>query len=209
MREGWLSKIFKKRFKWKLTWTSPHAEEKYVLNITTWHSRLVFHFFTASVLLENWCSNHHYLILPLFFQDNICSTFQHQQTSGYSTPATSRSPDPPSLVQLQIHPEYHSIARTSLNELFAATTDAYSPTPAGDRTVGAPGRSRQRLTCGSRGSEVVKELLDGDSSVSLSGRLLQDRQLKVVEPFQLSPSFVSNTRGRCGVAAASLNLKRT
>uniref|UniRef100_A0A4W6D7G3 CFAP20 domain containing n=1 Tax=Lates calcarifer TaxID=8187 RepID=A0A4W6D7G3_LATCA len=118
-------------------------------------------------------------------EDKGYTSFQQQRTSVESNPATPQTPDPALNEQLKVHPESHNRDQTSPKDLSPATTDIQTQFPSSGRAelAGmAPTRclspsappSRQERKCGSRGSEVVNQVLGGKSSVTLSRRLLQE-----------------------------------
>ncbi|XP_068451276.1 protein CFAP20DC isoform X2 [Clinocottus analis] len=99
---------------------------------------------------------------------------------------TARSPSPTLDVQCEVHPESQNIDQITPKELKPATTGRLSPSSARAEPAGiAPTRyfspsatpSRQELKCSSRGSEVVNQVVDENSSVSLSRRLQQEVKL--------------------------------
>ncbi|XP_056221170.1 uncharacterized protein C3orf67 homolog isoform X2 [Seriola aureovittata] len=115
-------------------------------------------------------------------EDKSYATFQQQRTSIESNPATPRNPDP----TLNVHPESHKMNQTSLKELSPATTNTQSPSIGRAEVAGmVPTRclspsarlSRLEHKCGPCGSEVMKQVLDGNSSVTLSRRLLKKVKL--------------------------------
>uniref|UniRef100_A0A3B4YVV4 CFAP20 domain containing n=1 Tax=Seriola lalandi dorsalis TaxID=1841481 RepID=A0A3B4YVV4_SERLL len=115
-------------------------------------------------------------------EDKSYATFQQQRTSIESNPATPRNPDP----TLNVHPQSHKMNQTSLKELSPATTNTQSPSIGRAEVAGmVPTRclspsarlSRLEHKCGPCGSEVMKQVLDGNSSVTLSRRLLKKVKL--------------------------------
>uniref|UniRef100_A0A8C3A7L5 Uncharacterized protein n=1 Tax=Cyclopterus lumpus TaxID=8103 RepID=A0A8C3A7L5_CYCLU len=73
-------------------------------------------------------------------------------------------------VQREVHPESHNIDQITPKELNPATTGMLSPSSARAEPAGiAPTRclspSRQEVKCGTRGSEVVNQVVDENSSV--------------------------------------------
>ncbi|KAF1391754.1 hypothetical protein PFLUV_G00045370 [Perca fluviatilis] len=115
--------------------------------------------------------------------DFIGSESDEDKSYTKFNPATPRSPSPTLDGQLEVHPESHNMDKTTPKELSPATTGMHSPSSGRAEPVGiAPTRclspsatpSRQEHKCGPRGSEVVNHVLDENSSVSLSRRLLQE-----------------------------------
>lgn len=143
--------------------------------------------------------NQHLFIYSLYLlQDKTYTTFQHQRTGAESNPATPRSPSPPLLVQLEVHPESHSTDQTTAEELSPPTCGMQFSSSGRAEPAGiAPTRclspsatpSRQAHKCGPRGSEVVSQVVNGNSSVSLSKRLLQE--VKLVDSTQHKVPFIS------------------
>ncbi|XP_040890484.1 uncharacterized protein C3orf67 homolog isoform X2 [Toxotes jaculatrix] len=121
-------------------------------------------------------------------EDESYTMFQQQRTSAESSPATPRTPDTTSNVQHQVHPKSQTMDQTSQKELSPATTSIHTHSPPSGRAELAgiiPTRclspsvtpSRQEYKCGPRESEVLSQVLDGNSSVTLSRRLLQEVKL--------------------------------
>ncbi|XP_034388150.1 uncharacterized protein C3orf67 homolog isoform X2 [Cyclopterus lumpus] len=109
---------------------------------------------------------------------------ESDEDKSYNTfnPVTPRSPSLTLDVQREVHPESHNIDQITPKELNPATTGMLSPSSARAEPAGiAPTRclspSRQEVKCGTRGSEVVNQVVDENSSVSLSRRLLQEVKL--------------------------------
>ncbi|XP_049894174.1 uncharacterized protein C3orf67 homolog isoform X1 [Epinephelus moara] len=115
-------------------------------------------------------------------EDKSYTTFQHQMTSAESNPATPRSPSPALDVQFEVHPESHNMEHTAPKELSPSTAGMQSLSGRAEPAGIAPTRclspsatpSRQEHKCGPRGSEVVNQAVNQNSSVSLSRRLLQE-----------------------------------
>lgn len=121
----------------------------------------------------------------MFFYNNFKSTFQDKSYTTFN-PATPRSPSPTLDGQLEVHLESNNMDKTTPKELSPATTGMQSPTSGRAEPAGiAPTRclspsatpSRQEHKCGPCGSEVVNHVVDENSSVSLSRRLLQEVKL--------------------------------
>ncbi|XP_041817858.1 uncharacterized protein C3orf67 homolog isoform X2 [Chelmon rostratus] len=101
-------------------------------------------------------------------EDNSCTIFQHQRKIDDSNPATPTSPCPALDVQLEVHPESHNTDQTAPKEFSPAPTRCLSPSVTS---------SRQEHKCGPPGSGVVNQVVNGNSGVSLSRRLLQEVKL--------------------------------
>ncbi|KAK9528924.1 hypothetical protein VZT92_013053 [Zoarces viviparus] len=113
---------------------------------------------------------------------------ESDEDKSYNTlnPVTPRSPSPTLDVQLEGHPESHNINQTTPKELSPAATGMKSPSSVRAEPAGlAPTRcrspsatpSRQEVNCGPREAEVVNQVVDENSSVSLSRRFLQEVKL--------------------------------
>ncbi|XP_026163039.1 protein CFAP20DC isoform X2 [Mastacembelus armatus] len=142
------------------------------------------------------------------YEDTSYATSLHKKTVVESNASTPRTPKPTLNVQLGDHVESCNMAQT-LKVLKKITTNMHSPS--GDRTEPAglvPTRclsptatpNRQEHKCCPRGSEAV---LDGNSSVSLSRRLLQevfpqhkeeDERLKPVDTSHSALHLLENLR---------------
>ncbi|TNN84382.1 Protein FAM3C [Liparis tanakae] len=110
-------------------------------------------------------------------EDKSCNTFNA---------VTPRSPSPIVNVQGEVHSESHNIDQITPKELNPATAAMPSPSSARAEPAGiAPTRClspsatprRQEVKCGTCGSEVVNQVVDENSSVPLSRRLLQEVKL--------------------------------
>ncbi|XP_044030317.1 uncharacterized protein C3orf67 homolog isoform X2 [Siniperca chuatsi] len=118
-------------------------------------------------------------------EDKSYTTFQHHRTSVESSPGTPRSPNP--TLDVQVHPESHNMDQTTPKvQSSPATTSMQFPSSGRTETAGiVPTRClspsathcKQEHKCGPRGSEVVNQVVNGNSSVSLSRRLLQEVKL--------------------------------
>uniref|UniRef100_UPI0037E811FC protein CFAP20DC n=1 Tax=Semicossyphus pulcher TaxID=241346 RepID=UPI0037E811FC len=112
-------------------------------------------------------------------EDNTYTAFQHQRASAESSPSTPRSPSPTLDVQLEVHPESHNMDQTTQRGLSPPTASIQSlfrgrAEPAGFLPTRCLSPSRQEQKCHPQGSEGVSQVLVGNSSVSLSRRLLQE-----------------------------------
>ncbi|XP_069546711.1 protein CFAP20DC [Brachyistius frenatus] len=121
-------------------------------------------------------------------EENNYIIFQHQKT-GVSKPATSRTPDPTLGVELEDHPESPNIIQTSPKEFSPPIIRIQSPSSGRAETAGmVPTRCLSP-----RLSKEMNRSLDGNSSVSLCRRLLQEvkvgdsRQHKEKEDETLKP----------------------
>lgn len=112
--------------------------------------------------------------------------FQHQRACVGSNPATPRSPNPTLDVQIEVLPESHNIDQLAPQHLSPAATSLQSPSIGRAEPAGiVPTRclspnstpSRHEHKCGPGGSGVVDKIVYGNSSVSLSRRLLQEVKL--------------------------------
>ncbi|XP_042362514.1 uncharacterized protein C3orf67 homolog [Plectropomus leopardus] len=118
-------------------------------------------------------------------EDKNYTKFQHQTTSAESNPATPRSLTPTTDVQCEVHPESHNMEHTAPKELSPAITTMHPLSGRAEPAGIAPTRclspsvapSRQEHKCGPHVSEVVNQAVKGNSSVSLSRRLLQEVKL--------------------------------
>ncbi|XP_076607536.1 protein CFAP20DC isoform X1 [Chaetodon auriga] len=117
-------------------------------------------------------------------EDKSCTIFQHQRTSDECNPATPGSPCPGLDVQLEVRPESHNVDQTAPKELNPVTTSFQSSSsgraePAAPTRCLSPGAAsrRQEHKCDPRGSRVVNPVVNGNSGVSLSRRLLQEVKL--------------------------------
>ncbi|XP_051271717.1 uncharacterized protein C3orf67 homolog isoform X1 [Dicentrarchus labrax] len=117
-------------------------------------------------------------------EDKSYTMFQHQRTNVESNPATSTSPNPTLDVHLEVYPETHHKDQTTPEE--PATTALQSPSSGRTEPAGiVPTRclspsatpSRQKHNCDSHRSGIVNQVVAGNSSVSLSRRLLQEVKL--------------------------------
>ncbi|XP_032370199.1 protein CFAP20DC isoform X2 [Etheostoma spectabile] len=110
---------------------------------------------------------------------------ESDEEMSYTTfnPATPRSPSSTLDGQLEVHLESQNIDKTTQKELSPATSGMQYPSswraePAGIAPTRclSPGVTPSRLEhkCGPHGSEVVNQVVDENSSVSLSRRLLQE-----------------------------------
>ncbi|XP_071350741.1 protein CFAP20DC isoform X3 [Trachinotus anak] len=126
-------------------------------------------------------------------EDKSYTTFQQQRSSVEPNPATPRTPDRMMNVHVKIHPKSHMMDQTSPKEFSPATTNTHTQFPSSGRAelVGmVPTRclspsvtmSRQENKCGPRGSEVVNQVVDGNSSVTISRRFLHE--VKLAESLQ-------------------------
>ncbi|XP_070759257.1 protein CFAP20DC [Enoplosus armatus] len=107
-------------------------------------------------------------------EDKSYTTFQHQRTSVESNRATPKSPNP-------TLDESHNMDQTTPKELSPATTNRQALCSERAETAEivptrclSPSRQEQ---CGPHGSEVLNQVVNGKSSVSLSRRLLQEVKL--------------------------------
>ncbi|XP_053171503.1 uncharacterized protein C3orf67 homolog [Scomber japonicus] len=115
-------------------------------------------------------------------EDKNSATFQHQRMIVDPNPDTPTSPD----LTLDVQPEYHNMDQMSPKELSPVTTNMHYQLPSSRTAEPAgmvpkrclsPSDRRQDHKCGPLGPEVVSQVLDGTSSVSLSRRLLQEIKL--------------------------------
>ncbi|XP_031709711.1 uncharacterized protein C3orf67 homolog [Anarrhichthys ocellatus] len=113
---------------------------------------------------------------------------ESDEDKSYNTfnPVTPRSSSPTLDLQLEVHPESHNINQTTPKELSPAATGMKSPSSVRAEPARlAPTRcrspsatpSRQEVKCGPREAEVVNQVVDENSSVSLSRRFLQEVKL--------------------------------
>ncbi|XP_029287819.1 protein CFAP20DC isoform X2 [Cottoperca gobio] len=118
--------------------------------------------------------------------DFIGSESDEDKSSTTLNPASPRSPSPTLDVQLVVHPESHNMERTTPTGLSPATTSMQSSSSGRAKAAEiAPTRclspsvtpSRQENKCVPCGSEIVNQVVDEKSSVSLSRRLLQEVKL--------------------------------
>ncbi|XP_040014582.1 uncharacterized protein C3orf67 homolog isoform X1 [Xiphias gladius] len=121
-------------------------------------------------------------------EDKSYTTFQQQRTIVESNPAAPRTPDPNLDVQIKVHSKSQTMEKTSPQELSPAATNIDTQSPSSGRAELAgmvpthclsPSAtpSRQEHKCGPCESEEVNQVLDGNSSVTLSRRLLQEFKL--------------------------------
>ena len=112
--------------------------------------------------------------------------FQHQRTGAESNPASPRSPSPTLDVQIEVNPESHSTDRTAAEQFSPSTSSMLFSSSGRAEPAGiTPTRclspsatpSRQGHKCGPCGPEVVSQVVNRNSSVSLSRRLLQEVKL--------------------------------
>ncbi|CAJ1050649.1 uncharacterized protein C3orf67 homolog [Xyrichtys novacula] len=112
-------------------------------------------------------------------EDNTYTTYHLQRTAAESGPSTPRTSD----AQLEVHSESHNTDQEPQKELSSPATRTQSALrgraePAGMVPTRCLSPSRQEQKCHPQGSEVVSQVLVGNSSVSLSQRPLQEVKLE-------------------------------
>ncbi|KAK5872549.1 hypothetical protein PBY51_013236 [Eleginops maclovinus] len=119
-------------------------------------------------------------------EDDFIGSESDEENSFKLNPATPRSPSPTLDVQLEVHPENQNLVQTAPTELSLASTGMQSPSSGGAEAAEiAPSRClspsvtprRQEHKCGPRGSEILNQFVDVNSSVTLSRRLLHEVRL--------------------------------
>ncbi|KAM8915769.1 protein CFAP20DC isoform 2-T2 [Spinachia spinachia] len=113
---------------------------------------------------------------------------RENEDNSYNTfnPVTPRSPSPTSNGKLEVHPEAHRVVQTPPKELSPSTAGLQAPSSVRAEAGGiaptrclSPGATpgRQEVEPASRRSEVLSQVVDVNSSLSLLRRLLQEVKL--------------------------------